>query len=171
MHSTVRHKRRSRFIASDLFKRLKLVFIFTLIVGIAVYVYYRGPESSPDVKAADTDNIGGFAWSENIGWTSFNSVNCDINRNGFIDAGICGGGDITPITNYGVNMDLITGNLSGHAWNEHVGWISFNPSETGPCPAGNCQPRYVQESYSGTTSGVGGSCNNSGSNGSVIIAP
>jgi hypothetical protein len=41
-------------------------------------------------------------------------------------------------SNYGVNIDD-SGNFSGYAWSENIGWISFNPSELAGCPSGTCQ--------------------------------
>lgn len=60
--------------------------------------------------------LGGFAWGENIGWINFgdgsptNGVNYANANN----------------TDFGVNIDIITGNLSGFAWAENVGWINFS---------------------------------------------
>lgn len=67
--------------------------------------------------AGVSDNVSGFAWSENIGWVSFNCT----------DLGSCGSVD------YGVNMrgDSF---LEGYAWSDNIGWISFNHSETGAPP-------------------------------------
>lgn len=104
-----------------------------------------------DYSFAVTGNVFGYAWSESFGWISFNSVNCDNNSNGFIDAGACGGDDATtPIVNYGVNVNFGAGNLSGVAWSENAGWISFNWPDIGDggasCPSdatgATCQPRY-----------------------------
>jgi len=68
-------------------------------------------------EAGSGDNVSGFAWSENIGWVSFNSTS-----------------DGSSVS-YGVNLDLGSGNLSGEAWSENIGWISFNRSDTGNPPA------------------------------------
>ena len=65
-------------------------------------------------NAAASDNVSGFAWSETIGWISFNNTS--------------GGG----ATSYGVNIDSATGNFSGYAWSENIGWIWFAPA--GPYP-------------------------------------
>lgn len=87
-------------------------------------------------------NVFGWAWSENIGWISFNSARCDVDDNGFIDIA-CGGDNITKlITNYGVNLNSATNNLSGYAWSENIGWISFEPADIAGCPSGTCQPCY-----------------------------
>ena len=78
------------------------------------------------IQASKEDNTSGWAWSENIGWISFNSVS-----------------DGSSI-DYGVSIDQATGKLSGYAWSENIGWISFERSQTGPppfndpCPDGTC---------------------------------
>ena len=41
-------------------------------------------------------------------------------------------------SNYGVSVDPISGLMSGYAWNNKVGWISFN--ESVGCPEGDCSP-------------------------------
>ncbi len=76
--------------------------------------------------AGDDDNISGWAWSENIGWVSFNCNNPELSA---------------PRCNkdYGVNINDATGKFSGYAWSRGtdadeggVGWIDFAP--TGPYP-------------------------------------
>ena len=74
-------------------------------------------------KAGIADNVSGWAWSENIGWISFNNTT--------------GGGT----TNYGVDIDSSTGIFSGDAWSEHIGWISFNESDLTGCPVAPCQAK------------------------------
>jgi len=84
------------------------------------------------VWAGTDDNVSGFAWSENIGWISFNSTS-----------------DGSP-ADYGVEIDLATGNFSGHAWSENIGWIDFAP--VGPYPeAPNNSAHY--DSVTGEVSG------------------
>ena len=76
--------------------------------------------------AGTDDNVGGFAWSENIGWVSFNSS----------DSG--GGAD------YGVSINESTGAISGYAWSENIGWVSFNAADTagcGGCSGSGCQAK------------------------------
>ncbi|MFH1966620.1 MAG: hypothetical protein ABII95_02030 [Patescibacteria group bacterium] len=68
------------------------------------------------VGADSSKNTSGYAWSENIGWVSFNNSS-----------------DGSSI-NYGVNIDSVTGNLSGHAWSENIGWVSFNRADAGNPP-------------------------------------
>ena len=68
-----------------------------------------------NARAGSSDNVSGWAWSENIGWISFNCTN-----NG------------CPGANYGVKVSTSTGIFSGYAWSENVGWINFAPAGTYP---------------------------------------
>ncbi len=112
------------------------------LAGVLFYNYEKN--DTPVAKAALTDNIRGFAWSENIGWISFNSMGCDIDDNGFIDTDAmvlgCGGDNSTDqVFDYGVNADIdpispAYGQLSGYAWSPNVGWITFDKAVAGIPP-------------------------------------
>lgn len=58
---------------------------------------------------------------------------------------------------YGVDIDESTGNFSGYAWSDNIGWISFEPGDLAGCPSGApCQARLDLD---GTTCGeVGQVC-------------
>jgi len=94
---------------------------FTLLIFLIIVIFLAGfiflNNRSVKVEAGSADNVYGWAWSENIGWISFNCTN----------QGSCG------TSNYGVNINSSTGLFSGYAWSEHIGWIQFNPA--GPYPA------------------------------------
>jgi len=94
-------------------KRSALFFIISLIIS---GFFFTG-----SAQAGAGDNVSGYAWSENIGWVSFNCTN----------QGTCG------IINYGVNINSSTGKFSGYAWSENIGWIDFGPAS--PYPA---SPNY-----------------------------
>lgn len=97
-----------------------------LIIGIFLLGILCAVLLSPQPTVAGlAHNISGWAWSETIGWISFNSFT--------------GGGNV----DYGVNVNLVTGTISGYAWNGSVGWISFN--ETVGCPLLPCQPKLDLE--------------------------
>lgn len=97
--------------------QFKFILLVTTLVA-ASFLYQFFPDK--DVSAGSEHNLSGWAWSETIGWISFNSTNQ-------------GGG-----ANYGVNV-ANGGNMSGYGWSEHIGWISFNDSAG--CPSAPCQPR------------------------------
>jgi len=87
------------------------------------------------VRSVTTLAVTGWAWSENIGWISFNSANCDINKNNFIDVS-CGGNDITtPVVKYGVSVQSTAPYaFFGVAWSPNIGWISFERFDTDTPP-------------------------------------
>lgn len=91
------------------------------------------------VLAGTEHNLSGWAWSDNIGWISMNSTNCDVDANGFVDSGICGGNNSsTSVINYGVNKRT-DGNLVGYAW--------ANPADdTGVVSAPASAPNIVKVS-------------------------
>ncbi len=71
-------------------------------------------------------NTSGWAWSENIGWISMNSINT------------------ASAVSYGVELDdnpdsPTYGEFSGYAWSENIGWISFNAADTAGCPIPPCK--------------------------------
>lgn len=89
-------------------------YILALVIITGFYIVERNKISS--IQASSSDSASGYAWSENIGWLSFNCT----------DLGTC------AQSNYGVNVD-IGGTFSGYAWSEHIGWVKFDPA--GPYPS------------------------------------
>lgn len=129
--------------------------IFTLALFLLVFA----AASVVKVKAGTSDNVTGWLWggSEEIsdgnptnglsgyetgvGWISMNRTDCDTNNNGVMDVGDIGPSGCpaigTNIADYGVNIPP-SGNVTGNAWSERVGWIQFNP--IAPYPNANCNP-------------------------------
>lgn len=116
---------------------------------IATYFINSNLLSSSKVEAGMGENVSGYAWSENVGWISLNSLGCDADSNGYTDSGtLCGGDNTTTVSHsYGVNVNTSnkaaggTGDFSGYAWSENIGWISFDPSDLVGCPSGTCVAR------------------------------
>jgi len=102
----------------------KIVLFLLIIFGLSF---------SSDVLAR---GVSGWAWSNNIGWISFNSRNCDPNGNGTFEGTAEGAPAHCPSTGtsiaYAVSV-AADGNLIGHAWSQNIGWIDFDP--VGPYPA------------------------------------
>jgi len=88
------------------------------------FVLDKFPKTEP-VQSASTDNVSGWAWSENIGWISFNCTDRETEIPGFC-----------ATSNYGVDVNISTGYFSdpSYAWSENIGWINFVPA--GPYPLG-----------------------------------
>lgn len=79
------------------------------------------------------------------------------NKDVFADGPLPGGGAFGSAINYGVRVDPSTGAISGWAWSDNIGWISFNES-TG-CPDAPCSPSMDMEDgyWSGWAKVVAGS--------------
>jgi len=101
------------------------------------------------------DNVAGWGWGggvsvnpagyQGMGWISFNSSDCDTDNNGVADVAGCGG----TISNYGVNFPSGNGNITGHAWSEHYGWISFNGADLAGCAPAMAQANRTGNALQG----------------------
>jgi hypothetical protein len=79
----------------------------------------------------------GYAYSDDIGWISFSSDNCDPDRDGRSEGvGACPVID-TDMADYGVGKES---NVTGYAWTATYGWISMNCRNTPS--SGNCGHHY-----------------------------
>lgn len=132
---------------------LKKIFYFSVAIScfLIVFSFDLGV-----VQAGAGDNVSGWAWNEQAGWINFNSENCDVDNNSFIDPSCggcdsdladsvygdnqdgsgsggadCSGANATPSTDYGVDIDDTTGVASGYAWSQVKGWIAFDPPGVG----------------------------------------
>lgn len=108
------------------------------------------------IPAVEYSNLYDFGWSDTIGWLSFSSKDCDTDGDGTFEGGA---EDVLPVPAncpisgqafpYGARINLSTNYLSGYAWGENLGWVSFNWPDIGDggndCPGGAgvaCQPRF-----------------------------
>ncbi len=98
--------------------------ILVLVVAVLVVFLLTNKSAIDFVKAASTD-VGGWGWGgtssadgayQGIGWLSFGN-----NADG-------------SIINYGVNVPT-SGAITGNAWSENYGWLSFNQSDLTGCPS------------------------------------
>lgn len=105
-----------------MYKKLKHA---RLLPVILTAIFFVASLQSSVTEAATNASLSGYAWSDNIGWVSFN---CN-------DANSC------STSNYAVTMDGQSGNLSGYAWSDNIGWISFQTSDVAGCPQSPCGPK------------------------------
>ena len=123
-------------------KSIKKVLGFFLLIALIVFGYFVFTVSKTDfAKAGSSENISGWAWSETIGWISFNSLNCDADEDGLSEGSPpdCPAAGL-PVANYGVHVDAV-GLFSGYAWSDGIGWISFWAADLVGCPSGTCEAR------------------------------
>ena len=159
----------------------KSIHISAAIIGVAliiggIFIFHNGPGQA---GAAEV-KLGGFAWSENIGWISFS---CGSALGGapqtYSVAYDSGSGDLSgqawssnvgwikfagtavDSTSYGVNING-SGEFSGTAWSENIGWISFDRPQTGNPPEaplnGGSGPIASYDSVSGEITGWARAC-------------
>lgn len=105
------------------------VFVFLVFISIAFSITVL---TTDNVGASNEDDISGFAWSDNIGWISFNCT----------DTSSCSN------VNYGVSISDV-GVLAGFAWSDNIGWISFNENDLENCPEEPCRALFDSVGFSG----------------------
>ena len=113
-----------------------LIFLILVFLSTGFLIAQKG-------RADSSDNIYGYAWSENIGWISFNCYN----DYGSGMESHCKTDNPAYNSDYGVSVDLNTGKLSGYAWAGGgidtyygtdaytIGWIRMDPPSSDGYPA------------------------------------
>ncbi len=103
-----------------------LAILIVLLFGVSLF---SQPQSS---EAGTAGQIGGYAWSETIGWISWNGSNYQIN----------------------VASD---GTMSGYGWSENIGWVSANSADLVGCPSAPCTARFQGNNMNGWLKAIGAS--------------
>lgn len=91
--------------------------LFTLCLTLFIF-------SARFSQAAPAVDMGGYAWSENIGWIS---LNCKT--------GGATGNDICGTSNYKVTLNA-DNSVTGFAWSSNIGWIKFGGLSAFPVGGG-----------------------------------
>jgi len=112
---------------------ISIILSFVFILSFIAFKY---------LKAVSSANVSGWAWSENIGWISFNSKNCDIDDDGVYEGANEGGGSTpAPVgcsnsgTAYAYGMKINpAGDITDYVWSENIGLIAFKRVDTGTPP-------------------------------------
>lgn len=81
---------------------MKIIFAAAALALFALALASFGGFALDPARAAEGDNVSGWAWSDNTGWISFYG------------------------NNYGVDVNETTGAFSGYAWSDAIGWIDFS---------------------------------------------
>ncbi len=115
--------------------------VFFAVLASAVLVWMLRVEEVNAQRAPD--EIYGYAWSDNIGWISFNVCN-DYSTYDECQAIINSG----EIYSYKVKVDLDTGELEGFAWSDAIGWIRFGGLSDFPT-GGGTNPTNAQFAFEG----------------------
>ncbi len=133
-------------------------FVLSSLIIIAAFIFFTDRAYS-----TISGPLGGYAWSDNIGWVSFNCA-----------TGGPTGNNICATSNYFITMDN-SGLFSGYAWSDNVGWISANQSDLTGCPSSPCWAKLDGNTVTGwmkalsASNGWDGWISLSGSNYGVTI--
>lgn len=105
------------------FSQARLIFTVGLTTLVLVFGIISYDRHIGTLVAGGGHNMSGWAWSDTIGWISFNS----LNDGSAYDYGVnVAGGDPD-------SEEPLTGDMSGYAWSDNIGWISFNCAIGGEC--------------------------------------
>jgi hypothetical protein len=73
-----------------------------------------------------------------------------------INSGVC------ATNNFGMSWDNTSGQVSGYAWSDNVGWVSANPADLAGCPSAPCTATVSAGGMSGWLRVISGSTAQSG---------
>ncbi len=85
----------------------KKIALTAFIVAVFAFFVINTETVVSEIDDSDIFDFYGFAWSENIGWISFNSESDG------------------SVNDYSVTVGF-DGNVRGYGWSEHIGWIKFD---------------------------------------------
>ena len=125
---------------------MKLIFFKSIKFWIfTIFFFVLAFSVGIRVRASVSDNVSGWSWGGSEE-TADGSINGNETGVGWISMNNVSSGDAAI---YGVNIPNTNGNLSGYAWSENVGWITFNSSNLSGCPSGTCTARRVDDTLKG----------------------
>lgn len=128
-----------------IYKHIQHLIKYFAVAGLCVavfFVFFFQKNTAVVERAAaqaGVRELSGWAWDGDgspspggTGWISFNSYDCDTNKNGTMDAGDTGSPNCpsvgTAMPRYVVTVDQNDSNkLKGEAWSSSIGYIKFNP--------------------------------------------
>ncbi len=120
--------------------------LFLLVLSFGIFTQKTNLFTTEVANAGVLDNVSGWAWAntpqssgapttgtnQGVGWISFNCIDREASEGKIcLDRNDATFNSAVNIIDYGVTIDLNTGDFSGEAWSENIGWISFDRVETG----------------------------------------
>jgi hypothetical protein len=114
--------------------KIKLAGTIIGVIALGLVVGIKAPDYA---KASANNNVHGWLWSDMP--TGSDQAITPSNQSGGRGFGYVSLNSDDPgmSGNYGVSLDLATGELSGQGWSEYGGWLDFDPSGTPPNALGN----------------------------------
>ncbi len=125
--------------------KFKIIFIFLIAILILSFGFFEG------FAATNIDSVNRYAWNDIIGWFDFYSTDTvnvsSTELTGYASSSVgeialncnsTSAGNICATSNFKISNNG-NGYLSGWAWNESVGWISFDSATGGASPTSTYQ--------------------------------
>ncbi len=125
---------------SNLKRKTKSIGLATLLV--AIFIGCIVVDGATNISSVANEH---WAWNDIVGWIDLyttNTVSVSSQKlTGYasssagdvsLDCATTSAGNICGVSNYGVTNDGL-GNLSGYAWNDTYGWISFDCNNNNGC--------------------------------------
>lgn len=99
-------------------KSIKLFFLFSvsfLIISLSFFLatLVNNPNEKAHAQNGGLETLGGYGWSDNIGWISFSG------------------------STYSTTVATTTGLLNGYAWSDNIGWLKFGGFSGFPSGSGS----------------------------------
>jgi len=126
---------------SNLKRKTRSIGFLTIPLGV-VFVGYLVVYAATNISSDSGEH---WAWNDIVGWVDFYTTNTvSVSSQKLIgyasssagevslDCETTSAGDICAVSEYGVTNDGL-GNLSGYAWNDTYGWISFDCNNNNGC--------------------------------------
>lgn len=89
------------------------------------WINWRDANSATQGAHVGATFLSGFIWTENVGW---------IHLGDGAPGTLCGGRPCYANfddSDFGANIDPLTGELFGFAWGENIGWVNFDTASAG----------------------------------------
>lgn len=108
---------------------LSFFIAFLFILGIGYFSNISFTDTAKAGNVSEDDDLKGWMWADTTGWAKLNK--CDLFPN-------------CDTHSYGVDVSTTTGELSGQAWSDNLGWISFEQTayaDGKACPTTGAGPK------------------------------
>ncbi len=119
------------------------VFVLAIVLAVAAVGIFSAPLEKKAAAQVTLHQLFGLAWSDNIGWISFNCSSDPLGCSQF---------------SYGVQVEATSSELWGHAWSDNIGWIKFGGLSGFPTGFGTTPANADFDSATNTFSGWARAC-------------
>jgi len=115
----------------------KLLTLLAIVFILPYFIQLSEWKINEALALQSGKGLSGYAWSENVGWISFNGANYEITVDSY-------------------------GQLSGYAWSDNIGWISANTADLAGCPKTPCTAKLLNNKLTGWFKALSGGSSQSG---------